>query len=1186
MRDKTALTSDIPAQQELKTAYGVLGENSLLSPVSPGLLEMTTSWGTPDQWWSLFSVRAPSLALTQCPTCKRGQRVGVIEATLPEPGVHNPQVLRTFQCTFPGHPHALGYDDNSEMLLIRDITQECQKNDSVTRTIGHYESICNFIEDVYYRIDMQGNILFLSPSCRNLLLYAPTELLGTPFQDLTSSPESLNELLEILQKTNAVHDFYLLLSCKKGKQIPVSLTAKLVFGPQNQRLAIEGIFRDISERERLDTMLEERTLSFRESLSRLEDLKLAMEKHAMVTVSDPDGTILSVSDTLLETSRYSQHDLLGKNHSIFNSGFHPKAFFREMWHTITNGNTWRGEIRNRKKNGDFFWINCSIIPFLTPLGRPFQYISIATDISEWVHTRMRLERNRDFVHRVIHSMGEGVMVLDLQGRLLTLNQEGERLLGWREAELMHKNIHDITHYKQPDGKIIPSHECAVHQSLLGRAFRMDDDHFIRKDGSFLPVSHVTTPLKEGKEIIGSIAIFRDNSRFRQRSQELEHVRDSALESSRLKSEFLANMSHEIRTPMNAIIGMNDLLMDTPLNEEQVEFSEIIRDSAQSLLSLINDILDFSKIEAGKIDIEEIDFSPVTVLEGSAELLTTQAHEKGLSLTTFISPRIPKTLRGDPGRLRQMLLNLINNAIKFTEEGEVVVRAQVENEYAERIIIQFSVTDTGIGLPEQVKTRLFEPFTQADRTTSRKYGGTGLGLAISKQLTELMQGSIGVDTEVGEGTSFWFRIPFVYSELPDHSDDELFPPHYFQDKRIVTLMESQSDHDILENYFRSWRLAHRGTVGEDINKTTLLKSATSPWSHSTDQPFVDVAVINLNPLTPLDLPNFQLYNSEEGENLLKSTRLIALLDTEDKQLRESALTAGFSACLTKPVRQEQWKNILSDLLAHPTEKNVPKPPPKEELPQPIKEPVESSLDAYDALESGELLLLVEDNPVNQKVTLLQLKKLGYAAHAVNNGREAVEAVSHLPYALILMDCQMPVMDGFEATHAIRKMDRYSSRHIPIIAMTANAMKGDRERCLQAGMDDYLSKPVPPEIFLNKLQYWIPRGSNEMPPIEIHQLRQLFGNDDAMIRELLQHFPSLARELLDRLWQSIRANDKQQLNDTAFELKEACSNMGATAMAQLAHTLEKAAAKNDWSKAKDAMQHLERVFKKVEIYVHDY
>ena len=1079
--EQTGATDKLP----FKTVYALLQRGGHLFKASPMLQRMTVPWESAEQWWQQFASQSASPAPTQCPVCLLGQRLGVVKTSLIEPATHDlsnnlddtsddtsgtkektevQRNLRTFEVTYSGHPHILDDDNTTDMLLIRDVTQQQKQSESVRHKISQYESICNFIQDVYYRIDMEGKILFISPSCHKLLYYHPSELLGTPFAHLTATPDDLQELLDILKTTYVVHDFYFLLHCKKGCQIPVSLTAKLVFGADGQRLAIEGIFRDVSERERLDTLLEERALTYRETLSHLEHLKHAVDQHAMLSITNPDGHILSVNEKFLEISRYSTEEVLGKTHTILNSGYHPKSFFKEMWRTLLRGAVWRGEMRNRKKNGDLFWVDGTIVPFLTPLGQPFQYVFIATDISSQVRTRTRLKRNRDFLHRAINAMGEGVIIMDLQGRLLALNKEGERLIGWQETELIHKNVHKAIHTEQPDGGLISVEECKVHQSMIGRAFRVEDDHYQRKDGTFLSVSHVISPLRDGKTIIGAIDIFRDNTRSRKRQLELEHARDAALKSAQMKSEFLANMSHEIRTPMNAIIGMNALLIETELDEEPLEFAEIIRDSAKSLLSLINDILDFSKIEAGKIDLDVLPFSPVTVVEGCAELLASQAQEKGLSLRIFISPKLPKILKGDPGRLRQMLLNLIGNAIKFTEEGKVVVQVQhdldeqAKPNTSKRVMVRFSVTDTGIGLSEQIKEHLFEPFTQADRATNRKYGGTGLGLPITKRLAELMGGTIGMEPArnqpFGVGTTFWFCIPFQQT--------------------------SSAETQISQEKIRA--------------KITRVKPEATPDS--------------------------------------------------------------------KP------KTALS-----------------------AKEPQIADLNTDNARASGKQLLLVEDNPVNQKVTLLQLKKLGYAADAVGNGREALEAVSSHSYALILMDCQMPVMDGFEATHAIRKMhetgaSRTAWHHIPIVAMTANAMKGDRERCLQAGMDDYLSKPVAPQTLLEKLQYWIPQSSAEPPPIEIRQLRQLFGNDDSMIRELLHHFPSSARELLDRLWQSVKETDKTLLNDTAFELQEACANMGAEGMATVARTLEQAAVEDDWTKAKAAMEHLERVFREIECYVQDY
>ncbi|MBF0428348.1 MAG: response regulator [Magnetococcales bacterium] len=888
-----------------------------------------------------------------------------------------------------------------------------------------------------------------------------------------------------------------------------------------------------------------------------------------MSITDPEGTIIDVNSRLLQVSRYSKEEILGKNHKIFNSAYHQKSFFKEMWRIIQNGRIWRGEIRNRKKNGDFFWLDCTIVPFLTPSGRPFQYITVASDITERVATETRMEQNLSFLRLIMDSMGDGAYVLDNKGQLLSLNKEGERLLGWQEAELLHKNLHEIIHYKRADNTPFPMRECPVHQSLLGRSYRVEDDHFIHKDGTLFPVSYVTTPLMQETEIIGSMAIFRNAALTVDEINKLKMCRDAALESSRQKSAFLANMSHEIRTPMNAIVGMNDLLMDTPLNEEQMEFAEIVHDSSRSLLALINDILDFSKIEAGKINIDAIHFSLLTVVEGVAELLAPQAHEKGISLMTHVSPRIPDTLIGDPGRLRQMLLNLMGNAVKFTDEGEVTIRVLLEGEVRDQVMVHFSVADTGIGLAlgEQETKRLFEPFIQAEQGTARKFGGTGLGLAISKRLAELMGGEIGTHSRQEGGTVFWFRIPFKPSLDP--VDNDSLPMELLREVRILTVLEKTTDQEILGDCFNAWGMLHQGTTNGEQGLITYREAI------SKGKPFQIVMIAST--LSDMDCQIMaELLKREKNGHELS---IIALMDWDDKEERNNFLKSGFAAVLLKPIRRSTLIRCLAEQV-HP-ESILPH---VESITAPLaKETNTLQPDAYDALESGNLLLLVEDNPVNQKVALLQLKKLGYAAHAVSNGKEAVEAISHLPYALILMDCQMPVMDGFEATHAIRKSEQAASRHIPIIAMTAHAMKGDRERCLSAGMDDYLSKPVSPENLLQKLQYWIPKSIGTPPPVEINQLRQLFGDDDEMIRELLQHFQLSARELLDKLDEMIQKENADLVLEAALELKEACSNMGVTAMAQLAKVMEQSSLHHEWSEAKRTIERLEAAFRHVEKFI---
>ncbi|MBF0308701.1 MAG: PAS domain S-box protein [Magnetococcales bacterium] len=1152
--------------------YALRMEDQPLVLVSGALQEMTQPWGGAEAWWIEVSRRITLPAATQCPICNMAQLLGECTVALPLKGRAD-SGLAYFEIAFNGHSHGLSGAEGADLLIVRDASLMQQELNALRESVRTFESLCETISEVYFNVDRDGRIRFISPGCHRLLGYRPREMLGRRLVEFCVDPIYWDELQEILRVSSRVEDFDVLLYCRQGHQLPISLNGRLLLDQAGKPRGIEGSMRDVTEREQMDAMMAERTRKMQESLAELGHQKVALDQHATLLITDADGHITYANRKMVETSQFTQEELHGANPRVFNGAYHPKSFFKELWRTLTSGHIWRGEICNRRKDGLPFWLEMTIVPFMTPAGRPFQYVSIGTDITGRLQGEARIASSRDFLTRITDAMGEGMYCLDLEGRVTFLNRWAEKLLGWKEAEVLGRNLHDVIHFKRPDGTLVTPEECPVHRSLLGRVFRIDEDFFIHRDGQMLPVSYVTTPLMEGREIVGSVAVFQEISGRLTLEKDLRQQRDNAVEASQLKSEFLANMSHEIRTPMNAIIGMNDLLLDTALNNEQKEFSEIIKESADSLLSLINDILDFSKIEAGKIDLEEIDFTPVTVVEGAAELLASQAHAKGLSLMTFVAPRVPRVLRGDPGRLRQMLLNLISNAVKFTEEGEVVVRCELESEFPGEIRLLFSVSDTGIGLSKKVRSRLFQPFTQAS-DTSRKYGGTGLGLAICKRLVDLMGGEIGVESVEGEGARFWFALPLRRSTLKTAEESDKLNTHSLQDLSILLVMDQASDLEILTATLTSWKTRCCGVIGAQAALAAL------ETARLEGQPFHLILVSE----EVGDIPCLDFPEACRASGITNGTPMLVLADSHDKSWEEQARQVGYQAVLVKPVRQLE----LVETLIGAVDPASVMPFVEAFVPSENKETttIPPAPDAYDALESGKLLLLAEDNPVNQKVAVMQLKKLGYAVHAVSNGKEAVEAVSHLPYALILMDCQMPVMDGFEATHVIRRMDRASSRHIPVIAMTANAMKGDRERCLKSGMDDYLSKPVSPEELRKKLEYWIPKSASDMPPIDITQLQQLFGHDEEVIRELMRHFMPSARELLDKLRECGHQKQAQDLVEAANELKGACSNMGASVMTRLARRLEQSAAAGDWQEVDSSLENLERAYRRVEAFVEDF
>jgi PAS domain S-box-containing protein len=772
-------------------------------------------------------------------------------------------------------------------------------------------------------------------------------------------------------------------------------------------------------------------------------------------------------------------------------------------------------------------------------GKPVATRSIFRDTTERKRAEQALKKSEEQLQAILDNSTAVIYLKDYWGRYILINSRFETLFHVSKERVVGKSDFDLFPRKMAEAfQANDRHVLDARTALESEEIAPHDDG----PHTYLSVKFpICDPNGEPYAICGISTDITDRKLM---EADLAEARDAALESARLKAEFLANMSHEIRTPINAVIGMTGLLLDTKLSTEQREYAETVRVSAEALLTIINDILDFSKIEAGKLAFETMDFDLRTAVEGAVDLLAEAAESKGIELFSLVYSDVTTALRGDPGRLRQVLTNLLSNAVKFTENGEVIVRVSEDRRATDAVLLRFTVTDTGIGISEEARRRIFEAFAQADGSTTRKYGGTGLGLAISQQLVRMMGGHIGVDSSPGRGSTFWFTARF---ERQPQKASELTGRAHLEGVRVLVVDDNATNRALVHHQITSWGMRN-GSAGGGLEALESLRREAAAGDA------YDIAILDMQ--MP-EMDGLMLARQIKADESIAATRLVMMTSLgprDDDLLRE----AGIEVCLRKPVKQSQLYDSLASVMATGVRESG--------------EATEDELLSASSGESGEIarnshvrVLVAEDNVVNQRVALRQLSKLGYSADGVANGLEVLAALERIPYDVVLMDCQMPEMDGFEAAAEIRRREA-GLKHTTIVAMTANAMYGERDRCLAAGMDDYISKPVRPEAMSAIIERWT--GTSTEPaasrdPIEpaavdpgvISNLRALQSRAEPnLLAELIDSFLDDSVQRINSMRGAAAAGDADSLARTVHALKGGCGAVGAIRMTALCDLLE--------------------------------
>ncbi|MEP6900381.1 MAG: PAS domain S-box protein [Actinomycetota bacterium] len=1046
---------------------------------------------------------------------------------------------------------------------LQDISERIEAENALRQSEEKNRELIKNASDIIYTLDLAGRFTSLNRAGERLICYTEEEAMQMKIADVMSREDAARVHQGIVNCKNAeLPDFELEIIAKDGGRVTLDISSRLIFN-DGERIGYQGIGRDVTKRREAEIQLKNSEEFNRSIFENSPDCVMILEFDGTLHSMNTNGRCIMEIDDLAP--------LIGEVWVDFWQGEENKTA-RNAVDEARNGRSGNFEGFCKTAKGTMKYWDVSVAPIFDAAGKPCRLISTSRDITERRRVAEDLQASETQLTEAQAIAHVGSWEWDIAENKVNWSDELFRIFGLIPQEI------DITletylSFVHPDDREFVTK--SVERAISEKIYYETDNRIIQPDGTVRVIrGNALVIVDENGFPVKITGTSQDITERKLIEDELKKTRDAAIESARLKSEFLANMSHEIRTPMNGVIGMTGLLLDTKLDEEQFDYAETIRTSADSLLTIINDILDFSKIEAGKLHFEKLDFDVRNIVEATVGLLSERAQSKDLELVSLVASDVFTLVSGDAGRLKQVLVNLLSNAVKFTERGEVTVRVSKETETETHETIRFEVRDTGIGISAKQQKNLFQAFVQADGSTTRKYGGTGLGLAISRQIIEMLGGEIGLESTSGQGSTFWFVIRLEKQSLARVAASQTDPLADLHNLRVLIVDDNRTNRKILNHQTTSWGMIPH----EAENGLIALESLRA--AVQTGEPF-DVALLDYN--MP-EMDGFKLARTIKSDARISAVRLVLMPSFGTRGDGQTARQIGIAAYLMKPVRQSQLFDCLATVMS------------KIEAPDSGAFTQNNLITQHTLIENEfamqTRILIAEDNPVNQRVAKRQVEKLGYRADLVGNGIEALAALAVVSYDMVLMDCQMPEMDGYAATAEIRRREG-ADKHTIIIALTANAMEGERKKCFAAGMDDYLSKPVKLEELQKLLHRWQPQpaGHNAVrqssPPVDINRLRDVAGDDEELMRELVEIYLRQMSENIEKLKAAFETGGTDEIKRLAHTMFGSSATCGMTAVADPSRELEQADYGADrLAEALPLIDRIEKGFADITIFLKDF